>query len=250
MPETSKEWFSEWFDSEYYHQLYKNRNDKEAEDFIHRLLLQIGNSTAQTFLDLACGKGRHTTVLSENNNYCVGLDISPNSIAAANAKNLERARFFVHDMRDAFPAKDFDAVFNLFTSFGYFETDKEDEQVLLNIFNSLKNGGFFIQDYLNPEPVMDKLPASHLIEDAGVRFDIKKYHNGASILKEINIVDEGKSYEATFTESVKIITVNQLKSLHQKAGFEIVSVFGDYELAPFIADKSPRTILISRKNVD
>ena len=82
-------WFSSWFDTPYYHTLYKHRNDEEAELFVHNLMQYIQPAANSRLLDLACGKGRHSTFLAKNNPaiQVVGVDLSPNSITYAQAQN-------------------------------------------------------------------------------------------------------------------------------------------------------------------
>ena len=82
----SKDWFADWFDTSYYHTLYKNRNLVEAELFIQRLIQRLPLKEGDRVLDLACGKGRHAVTLSECGFDVLGVDLSPNSII--DAKNL------------------------------------------------------------------------------------------------------------------------------------------------------------------
>ena len=74
------EWFSEWFNSPYYHILYQNRDYKEAESFIENLIHKQHFVRTQHFLDLACGKGRHAIYLNSKGFKVLGLDIAPESI--------------------------------------------------------------------------------------------------------------------------------------------------------------------------
>ena len=55
-----KEWFAEWFDTSYYHTLYKNRDEQEAANFISRLIDDLKLPKSSYLLDIACGKGRHS----------------------------------------------------------------------------------------------------------------------------------------------------------------------------------------------
>jgi len=57
----SKPWFEQWFNTEYYHILYKNRDHKEAENFIDKLYMHFGLKD-EFVCDLACGKGRHSKI--------------------------------------------------------------------------------------------------------------------------------------------------------------------------------------------
>src|SRR3989344_5362829 len=123
------EWFECWFDSPYYHVLYKNRDFTEAELFIDNLVQLIKPSKSNRILDLACGKGRHAIYLNKKGFDVTGIDLSEKSIECAKISGNETLHFYTHDMRKLFRSNYFDIVLNLFTSFGYFEQEREDNAV-------------------------------------------------------------------------------------------------------------------------
>ena len=92
----------------------------------------------------SCKKGYQTT----------GVDLSEESINKAKEHAIENANFEVHDMRKTFIEKEFDYVFNLFTSFGYFEADEENLKVLKAAAANLKPEGIFVLDFLNVKKVI------------------------------------------------------------------------------------------------
>ena len=71
----AKEWYKDWFNSEYYHKLYFDRDEQEAEGFIERLLQHLNPSPGSRMLDVACGKGRHSRFLSAHGFDVTGIDI-------------------------------------------------------------------------------------------------------------------------------------------------------------------------------
>ena len=77
-----KQWFETWFDTEEYHQLYKNRDDHEASIFIGKLIQFLSPAPNASFLDIACGKGRHAKPINDLGYKVVGYDLSSNSISA------------------------------------------------------------------------------------------------------------------------------------------------------------------------
>ena len=100
------EWYIDWFDSPYYHVLYKNRDGIEAEKFIHALNQFLAPKTDAIFLDAACGKGRHS-IFIESLGYTIdGFDLSENSIEAAKNHETEKLKFFVNDIRIPLKVKD------------------------------------------------------------------------------------------------------------------------------------------------
>ena len=85
-PAKIQNWFESWFDSPYYHILYKNRDDTEAQKFLRNLLRVINPPSNAKILDLACGKGRHAIFLRKLNYKVVGTDLSKLSISEAKKK--------------------------------------------------------------------------------------------------------------------------------------------------------------------
>mgnify|MGYP006218421301 CR=1 FL=1 len=100
--------------------LYKNRNEEEAQVFMDNITHYLNMPENGTILDLACGKGRHSIYLNKLGYKVTGVDLSENSIAIANESSNESLQFKTHDMREPMN-ETYDAVFNLFTSFGYFD---------------------------------------------------------------------------------------------------------------------------------
>ena len=163
-------WFENWFNSKYYHILYKNRDHKEAVFFLDNIIKNININDGQ-ILDVACGKGRHAKYLNHLGFNVTGIDISKNSIEFANRDCNENLKYFVHDMRSVFRKNHFDLVTNLFTSFGYFE-NQEDEQTTINAMsNNLKEGGLLLIDFMNVKKVISSLVKSESKEiDGGLFF--------------------------------------------------------------------------------
>src|SRR6478752_5285712 len=120
-------WFESWFDSTFYHQLYANRDHKEAVDFIDNLLEELDLPQQSRIMDLGCGAGRHSRYLASNGYHVTGTDLSLSSIRTAKKFESDNLHFFRHDMRKPFGNNNYDCVFNFFTSFGYFKTDEENQ---------------------------------------------------------------------------------------------------------------------------
>ena len=142
-------WFASWFDSPHYHILYKNRDFKEAEFFLQNLTEYLKPKPENKILDLACGAGRHSIFLNNLGYNVTGVDLSPNSIKTASESSKERLNFDVHDMREIYKENSFDFVLNMFTSFGYFESDEENVKMLNSVEKTLKPNGTFVLDFFN-----------------------------------------------------------------------------------------------------
>ena len=100
MNNTKTPWFENWFDSPYYHILYKDRDYKEAEIFISNLINFLKPPKESKLLDLACGAGRHSIFINKMGYDVTGVDLSKNSIDTALAHKNDSLQFDTHDMRD------------------------------------------------------------------------------------------------------------------------------------------------------
>lgn len=241
-----KEWFEEWFDSPYYHILYKHRDEEEAALFLDRIIALLQIPPNSKVLDLACGRGRHAIHLNKSGLDVIGLDLSEKSIAHANVMSNDKLHFYVHDMRNIFRNHYFDYIFNLFTSFGYFEHDSDDVRVLQNVSNSLKSGGYFIFDFLNVGIVKFFGEVKEKKVEDNIEFTITKKEMDGKIIKTIEFNHMGMDF--SFDEKVKMIDFDTIKNYFSKTELTIKYVYGNYNLDNFDENKSDRLIIIAQKN--
>jgi SAM-dependent methyltransferase len=237
----SENWFSTWFDSPYYHILYKNRNEEEAQVFMDNVTHYLNMPENGTILDLACGKGRHSIYLNKLGYQVTGVDLSENSIAVANESSNESLRFKTHDMREPMN-ETYDAVFNLFTSFGYFDTYEDNIKTLKAIKDSINEYGFGVIDFFNADFIIENLVAEETKEIDGITFNIKRFVENKKIIKEIRFEDKGETYN--FTEKVSAFTLSDFEAIMEEAGIYLLEIFGDYKLKKFYKSQSERLIMI------
>ena len=235
------DWFVSWFNTPYYHILYKHRDDTEAQEFILNLLTVLKLKKEDLLLDLGCGKGRHAIFLNSLGFNVVGADLSKNSIKHAQQFENQTLQFIQHDMRNPFK-KQFNAVLNLFTSFGFFEDDQEDINILQNIKNALKPGGIAVIDFMNVKKVVNHLVAKELKIVDGIQFNISRRLKNGFVVKEINFEANGAHH--TYTEKVKCLHLPKIKTYLNKVGFSIKHIFGNYQLQNFDENTSDRLILV------
>lgn len=240
-----KEWFANWFDSPYYHKLYQNRDEEEASRFIDCLLNRLQLKKEAHVLDLACGKGRHALMLHQHGLKVLGVDLSPNSIEHARKYQQATLSFQVHDMRQPLVGEHFDAVFNLFTSFGYFDDSKENELVMKAVHQVLEPNGLFVIDFMNAQRVVSQLIKEEYKLVDGIPFHLQRKFDGKHIYKEIHISDG--DVQLSFQERVQFLVLEDFKHLLSGSGFVLKEVYGDYSLTSFDADYSDRLILIAQK---
>jgi SAM-dependent methyltransferase len=234
-------WYASWFDSPYYHILYKDRNYREAQIFMDNLTHYLNLPEKAKVLDLACGKGRHSIYLNQLGFDVIGADLSENSISEASKNTNESLHFEVHDMREPFEGK-FDAIFNLFTSFGYFENDDDDLKTLIAIKESLSEYGFAVIDFMNVNQVISNLVPDEIKTVDEIDFHIKRYVKDNHIVKEIEFEDQGVKFH--FTEKVKALTLENFQEMMEEAGIFLLDIFGDYKLKKYHKTSSERLIMI------
>ena len=152
-----KNWFATWFNTPYYHLLYKDRNHLEAQYFLSNLLQKLNPTSNSKFLDVACGRGRHSVYINQQGFTVFGIDLSSKSITYAQQFENNHLHFAVHDMRLDFQENSYDYVLNLFTSFGYFEKDEDNQKAINSMANNLQVGGKVIIDFMNAKKVISNL---------------------------------------------------------------------------------------------
>ncbi|WP_234859132.1 class I SAM-dependent methyltransferase [Aquimarina aquimarini] len=241
MLKDSTMWYASWFDTPYYHTLYKDRNHNEAKVFMDNITNYLSLHSSEKILDLACGKGRHSVYLNKLGYDVTGVDLSKNSITYASQFENETLKFRVHDMCLPYP-ETFSAVFNLFTSFGYFDKEEDNLNTIKAIKSNLNEKGFGVIDFMNVEYIIENLVPVETKEVNNITFNIKRYHQDGYIFKEIRFRDNNEDF--FFTERVKSITLNDFENYFNKANVQLLDIFGDYQLNKFNKDTSPRLILI------
>ena len=234
-------WFTSWFDTPFYHILYKDRDDTEAQHFMDTLTDYLNIPESGKILDLACGKGRHAIYLNELGFDVTGADLSENSISFAKQFENDTLHFEVHDMCKPFN-KPFDAVFNLFTSFGYFDKDEDNLNTIKAIKSDLNDAGFGVIDFMNSEFVIENLVPEEVKTVDGITFNLKRYVEVGYIIKDICFTANGQNYN--YQERVKAFTLADFEVLFEAANVYLLDVFGDYKLRKFNPKTSERLVMI------
>jgi SAM-dependent methyltransferase len=242
----SEKWYQNWFNSPYYHILYHQRNDDEAEFFIDNLLNHLKTSSDAKLLDIACGRGRHSIYLNKKGFDVTGIDLSYANIKYARQFENENLHFFVHDMRYLFYINYFDVCFNLFTSFGYFDTEKDHINSLKVFRKSLTKDGLLVLDFFNSEKIVRNLKKEEVKHIDGIDFYITKTIDEGKIIKSITFNHRQQHF--SFQEEVKALSMKDFERMFELSGFEIRGYFGDYSLNEFDPEKSDRLIFICSKS--
>lgn len=240
------EWFEEWFDSPYYHLLYRDRNHAEAEAFIEKLIDTLNLPVTSKVLDVACGSGRHALQFSKHGYQTTGLDLSPNSIATAKELRNDLVSFLVADMRTFKLNASFQLVTNLFTSFGYFSDLGDNLKALKTIVEHLEDDGLFILDFMNTSKVIQNLVSHSEKKVEHTQFIIERKLEDKKILKTILFMDSDGA-KHSYTERVQAIEYKDFLELFNDAGLEVKSTFKDYRLEAPYDSEGDRMIFLCKK---
>ena len=233
----------DWFDSNYYHVLYKHRDYNEARNFIDNIVKYLDLKKGSKILDLACGIGRHSIYLDKIGFKVIGTDKSPNNIKKAKASQHQSLSFLQMEMIDDTNHK-YDGIFNLFTSFGYANQDYNLKTIKI-IERQLKDNGTVIIDFMNTLFVKKNLviEETKVIDD--LIFKIKRKSDGKHIYKEIKFNDK-KDY--FFQEKVMDLSLNDFQNYLKRYNLKIIKTFGDYNLNEFDIENSERLIMVIKKS--
>lgn len=246
MIEEQKEWFENWFDSRFYPVLYDNRDVEEASLFVTNLVKYLQPPAGSKIVDIACGEGRFAGQLESLGHEVIGIDLSEQRIEKAKELEGDKLHFYVHDMRFPFYINYFDYAFNFFTSFGYFDTARDNHMAAHAFAVALKKGGTLVIDYFNEQYVEDRLVPAETIEKGGIGFHIKRSIEKGKIVKKIALKDED-GMEHYYQERVSAFKLKDFVSLFGAEGLVLQQYFGDYDLSPFDEGLSPRLIMIFKK---
>ncbi len=248
---------SDWYKTAFrydYLRVYPHRNDEEARRQVDFLVDNMDIPPSCKVLDLGCGDGRHSLELARRGYLVTGLDLSEELLERARSRTAEEGldiTFIQSDMRDPPGVSAFDLVVNFFTSFGYFQEDRENARVLDAIARSLRPGGRFLMDYLNRDYVISTIVPADSRTVEGMEVEQRRWISGdpsetgghVRINKQVRIREDGA--ERSYDESVRMYTLDELGDMMVRAGLEIVQTYGDFDGSP-VSDDLPRNILVGQ----
>lgn len=245
MYQQEEEWFSTWFNSPYYHLLHQNHPIQEAQTFIDNLIAHLQTKLTYQLLEMGCGTGQNAVYLNQKGYTVTGLDFSDTNIARAKSFENKHLRFYQHDTRDIFRTAYYDLILNLFSRFGYFDTETENIVALRSTVAAIKPGGKLVIDFQNTNQAIQHLasPEEKIIN--GVLFRISEKVEKGFIVKTIAVTDQEQ--QSTFYERVPALTYEQFMEYFRMTSLRMVNVFGSYNLEPYHPETSERMIFILKK---
>jgi SAM-dependent methyltransferase len=199
-------------------------------------------------LDMACGKGRYAKQLADDGYQVTGLDLSENSIKHAKQYECENLHFYQHDMRLPYCINHYDYCFNFFTSFGYFNTNREHNNAIRTMAQAIKKDGILVIDFLNVHYAESHFVYQHDKEIEGINYHITKWMDEDFFYKKIEVEAEDFEMPHIFTEKVAKFSLGDFTEMLAYQHLQVQQVFGDYQLNNYHVHNSPRMIIIAKKN--
>lgn len=239
------EWFETWFNSGLYSSLYKHRCREEADLMVDLIVRSTEVMPGSSVLDICCGNGRHSAAFARRGYAVTGLDLSTALLREA-AEQPEAAgiRFVQGDIRDGLPEGPFDLAVNLFTSFGYFDTDEEHAEVFCHVRHSLREGGIFFFDFLNAVYARRTLVPLDTSNVGGATITQERVADDLFVRKVITVeTNDGKKNE--YHERVRLFDLNDIAGMMKSARLELTAVYGDYHGGAY-THHSPRLIAVAQ----
>jgi SAM-dependent methyltransferase len=243
-------WYTKSFGDDYLI-VYKHRDMQGAYEEVRRMMEWLELAEGSEVLDLCCGMGRHSMALTDFGFRVTGVDLSEVLLSEARRLDTKEEVVWVRgDMREVPLEGPFDAVVNLFTSFGYFDDDVEHERVLGEIRRLLRHGGRFIIDFLNPDYVQRHLvPHSVRTEDELRIEETRRIENGY-VCKTIVLQEIGSDDKRIYEEKVKLIGQDAFRAMLERSGLIVDAVYGGYDASAYTPAESKRMIFVGRRGED
>ena len=237
-------WFEEWFNTPFYHDLYRHRDDQEAYRWIEKIMEIIPLQKGLPLLDICCGNGRHALHFEKKGWKACGIDISPKNIAFAQSQSSHPDHWRVEDAKEFRWNEPFQLVTNLFTSFGYFDDTKENEKMLQNIFDHAGPSGYVVIDFFNAPQVVSNLKPTERVAGVLTEYKIEREIVHQQIIKNIQFEFDNQSFH--FQEKVYLYEPSDFVRWGEKLNFRLCHHFGDYKAQDYHSD-APRSIFVFQR---
>jgi SAM-dependent methyltransferase len=250
--EVDSRWYAGFFDDQWLAMRDEVTPPERTQREVDFALEVLAPPSGARVLDVACGHGRHSLELARRGFRVTGVDLSEPSLTlareAAAAEELDVE--LVHsDMREIPFREEFDAAVNLFTSFGYFENEHEDERALAAIALSLKPGGALLLETVNGAALLRVFRAETWseLEDGTLMLEHRSYDllTGRNDVVWTFVRPDGSRSE--LRHSLRLYTVAELASMLHRVGLEIERSWGGWDGSELTLDSGIRFLVLARK---
>jgi SAM-dependent methyltransferase len=243
-------WWSTYFDERYlqeYEPLFALERDRTE---VARLIEILGLHAGARVLDIPCGQGRHAHLLAEAGFRVDGLDLSKELLSRARARGTRPwLRYRRGDMR-RLPSDwtgRFDAVLNLFTSFGFFIDSSDDQRVLIEIARVLKADGTLVWHGASRDGVMARFLARDWWETSdGTLYAQERHYDALSGILTVESRWRGNGTEGKRAHRIRLYTATRLAELCAEAGLIVEEAYDGWRDRP-LSRKASEMLLVARK---
>lgn len=244
-------WFETFFDDHWVDISSLSHPPEKSSDEVEFLIEALGLEPGQSVLDIPCGHGRHSIELALRGMRVVGVDLNDAPLETARLAARERGvqlDLRRIDMREIGFRGEFAAVLNLWTSFGYFESEADDRRVLERAWQALRPGGALVIETINLYGVLRRFEprAWHELGDGRLLLEERRFdtltgrmHSGWTLVEPT-----GERIEMAF--ATRAYTLVELAGMMADAGFDVEHVWGDYRGSEYGID-SRRMIVLARR---
>jgi ubiquinone/menaquinone biosynthesis C-methylase UbiE len=216
--------------------LFRKARWEQTPEEVENIISLLGVKQGKKILDLCCGVGRHSIEFARRGFKITGVDATTEYLKQARRKARKarvKIEFIKDDMRRFYRENTFDAVVNLFTSFGYFENQKDDYRVVQNIYTSLKKGGVFLIEIMGKEVLARIFQKRDWYEINGlIVLEERETDKNWEYIKSRWILIKGKN-KKEFTITLRLYSAVELSALLRKTGFKKIDVYGDLAGTPY-----------------
>lgn len=250
----SRPWYEELFDETYlatYDPLLTPEYTVGQVDALEQLLEL---APPADILDIPCGQGRHSIELARRGYHVTGVDRSAHLLDVARRRAREAGQlagsveFVQSDMREFSRPGAFDVAINVFTSFGYLESETEDARALAAWYECLRSGGRLVMEMMHKYWVIRSARDQVWVETPGaftlerVRYDVM---TDRTETERIVILGDGRVERRHF--AIRQYSLVELAAMARKVGFELAGAYGSLDGEEPLTVESRRLITVFRR---
>jgi SAM-dependent methyltransferase len=242
MASKNNAWYVEFFGSDYlgiYRHIFTAERSEQEVAFAERILALAPRALV---LDLCCGQGRHSVPLAQHGYGVTALDLSPAYLElaqqSARSHNVELETVSA-DMRRIPFRNHFDAVVNMYSSFGYLESEADDAEVLKSVARALKPRGRFFLDMLNREWAIANYIQNdwHSDFDGTLYVERRDFDLATSRMRvRFTIVGPNGGRRDSIGHDIRLYTLTEITRMLSVEGLRVTATFGGFAGEPYAID--------------
>lgn len=198
------------------------------------LLLSMQDIKPKRILDVCCGTGILSEMLTLEGFELEGFDLSAEMVEQARRKARHKGldiRYEVMDAAEADMGKQYDAAFSFFDSLNYITDPQHLRKAIIQVGKHVRPGGSFIFDvnteYAFTENLFDQRDLS---KKSKVRYDWRSQYDANTKLVKVDMTFwyQGEPYYETHVQ--RAYSDAELRDMLSEAGFEKVVAYHSYTL--------------------